>query len=100
MLPLLPFTPYIRRPDYIAEEWAAYFSPTSHTPASTIEGGWRGILFGDLACIDPRSSWAFFTQAGFKGEWIDGGASRTWYLVFAAGEYLCSALLPFCRGSE
>lgn len=50
-------------------------------------GGWRGILYANLALIDPKASYAFFrdgTQGHWDELWIDGGASRTWYLVFAA----------------
>lgn len=50
-------------------------------------GGWRGILYANLALIDPRASYAFFRDGvnGYWDErWIDGGASRTWYLVWAA----------------
>ena len=55
------------------------------TPATA---GWRGILYANLALVDPKASYAFFRdgQNGFWDErWINGGASRTWYLVFAAG---------------
>jgi len=86
MLPLNPSTPYTRPQKFVAEEWNTYFSPSSPYPASTIQGGWKGILYANLALIDAKSSWDFFAQAGFDGSWIDGGASRTWYLAFAAGK--------------
>jgi endoglucanase Acf2 len=50
-------------------------------------GGWRGILYANLALIDPKASYGFFRDGinGFWDErWIDGGASRTWYLTWAA----------------
>ena len=83
MLPLNPSTPYTRKPHFIAEEWDAYFNDSSAFPASNITG-WKGVLYGNLACIDPKRSWDFFAQEDFKGEWLDQGASRTWYLAFAA----------------
>lgn len=83
MLPLNPSTALTRKPKFIAEEWEAYFNSTSAYPASSI-GGWRGVLYGNLACIDPQQSWDFFAQENFDGLWLDGGASRTWYLAFAA----------------
>jgi endo-1,3(4)-beta-glucanase len=49
--------------------------------------GWRAILYANLALIDPKASFAFFRDGvnGFwDDKWIDGGGSRTWYLVFAA----------------
>lgn len=45
--------------------------------------------------IDAKSSWDFFAQAGFDGSWIDGGASRTWYLAFAAGKFPVVSSLDF-----
>ncbi len=84
MLPLNPSTALTRKPNFIAEEWDTYFNSTSPYPVSTIAGGWRGILYGNLACIDPQRSWDFFAQENFDGSWLDGGASRTWYLAFAA----------------
>lgn len=95
MLPLNPSTPYTRPPKFVAEEWTTYFGPSSPYPASTtaIQGGWKGILYANLALIDAKASWEFFAQAeGFDGSWIDGGGSRTWYLAFAAGEFLGGGL--------
>ena len=86
MLPLLPSSAYTRSQAFIGEEWSQFFSPTSFSPASNIAGGWRGVLYGNLACIDPKTAWEFFSREDFKAEWIDGGASRTWYMAFSAGQ--------------
>ena len=86
MLPLSPVSAYTRSPTFIDEEWAAYFSDASFVPARNVSGGWRGVLYGNLACISPRVAWNFFSQEKFDMSWIDGGASRTWYLAFSAGE--------------
>lgn len=86
MLPLLPMTAYIRSPTFISQEWESYFAPGAFKPADTVAGGWRGILYGNLAVIRPDLAWMFFAQPGFQSEWIDGGASRGWYLAFCAGE--------------
>ena len=88
MLPLNPSSPYTRALRFVAEEWQIYFSPTSPYPADTIQGGWKGILYANLALVDPERSWEFFSQGQFDAGWIDGGASRTWYLAFAAGEFM------------
>jgi len=85
MLPLIASSGYTRRHDFVQEEWNALFGPGGPTPAGNVTGGWKGILFGNLAIIDPASSWNFFAQTAFDLEWIDGGASRTWYLAYAAG---------------
>ncbi|CAG7923844.1 unnamed protein product [Penicillium olsonii] len=85
MLPLMPHTPYARRKEFVHQEWQAMFAEDASTPASKVEGGWKGVLYANLALIDPKASWGFFTQPDFDYSWIDGGATRTWYLAFAAG---------------
>jgi endo-1,3(4)-beta-glucanase len=87
MLPLLPHTPFIRTPAFVREEWETYFS---NGRVDGIQGGWRGILMGNLATVDPRGAFAFFDRGGFQPGWLDGGASLTWYLCYSAGE--CSLL--------
>jgi endo-1,3(4)-beta-glucanase len=84
MLPLLPHTPYIRTQQFVREEWETYFG---NGRAASIVGGWKGIVYGNLATVDPRGAWDFFSQANFDASWIDGGASLTWYLCYAAGEF-------------
>lgn len=98
MVPITPATAYLRPRPFVKEEWDHFISsniisPTnatkidSNTPMNA-DGGWRGILFANLALVDPRASYAFFRDGlnGFWDErWIDGGASRTWYLVWAVG---------------
>lgn len=86
MIPINPSSAYTRSTRFVSEEWDAYFDADGSTPVTTVEGGWRGILYANLAIINPRASWAFFAQANFDPAWLDGGASRTWYLAYAAGE--------------
>ncbi|KAL1842924.1 hypothetical protein VTJ49DRAFT_3712 [Mycothermus thermophilus] len=81
MLPLLPHTPYTRRPAFVREEWDTYFSGGR---AEAVNSGWKGILFGNYATIDPRGAYSFFSQPGFNPGWLDGGASLTWYLCYSA----------------
>lgn len=90
MLPLLPHTPRIRTAEFVAQEWSTYFSGGR---AEAVAGGWKGILFGNYATVNPRAAYAFFSQAGFDPGWLDGGASLTWYLCYAAGEL---PRLPAC----
>ncbi|KAJ5925328.1 hypothetical protein N7454_007967 [Penicillium verhagenii] len=85
MLPLLPHSGYIRQRSFVTQEWNDMFAATASTPASTVEGGWKGVLYANLALIDPHAAWDFFAQDNFDYSWIDGGASRTWYLAYAAG---------------
>ncbi|KAF1936123.1 endo-1,3(4)-beta-glucanase 1 precursor [Clathrospora elynae] len=84
--PLPPSTPNL----------ASSSSPKPHTSSGTtntfpgtpnVDGGWRGILYANLALVDAKASYSFFRDGvdGYWDErWIDGGASRTWYLVWAA----------------
>jgi endo-1,3(4)-beta-glucanase len=83
MLPLLPHTPFIRTAAFVREEWETYFS---NGRVESIQNGWRGILMGNLATVDPRGAFTFFSQGGFQPGWLDGGASLTWYLCYSAGE--------------
>ena len=68
-------------------------------------GGWKGILFANYAIVNPVAAWEFFVDPAFDASWLDGGASRTWYLAFAAGEscfffiLLSSFLPPFFSGA-
>ncbi|KAL5471763.1 hypothetical protein PMIN07_001411 [Paraphaeosphaeria minitans] len=52
-----------------------------------VDGGWRGVLFANLALIDAKTAYAFFRD-GVGGvwdeRWVDEGASRSWYLVWCA----------------
>ncbi|KAI7532770.1 endo-1,3-beta-glucanase [Hortaea werneckii] len=86
MLPLLPHTPYIRQQTFVQQEWDDYFSDSGLVPAATISGGWRGIVEGNRATIDPVFAYDFFSNASgdFRAEYLDGGASQTWYLAYAA----------------
>lgn len=82
MLPLMPNSGLTRKPNFVKEEWTKYFD---NGRANKVADGWRGILMANLALIDPKSSWAFFADAAFDPTHLDGGASRTWYLAYAAG---------------
>ncbi|KAJ4371399.1 endo-1,3-beta glucanase [Neocucurbitaria cava] len=84
MVPINPASALLRRRSFVKEEWDAYFS---NNRAEAADGGWRGILLANLALVDAKTSWAFFRDGvgGYWDErWIDGGASRTWYLLWAA----------------
>ncbi|KAI9676206.1 MAG: hypothetical protein M1829_003035 [Trizodia sp. TS-e1964] len=84
MIPINPSSALTRQRHFVSEEWDTYFS---NGRVDQVVGGWKGILYANLALIDPSTSWNFFSQQNFDFGWIDGGASRTWYLAYAAGEY-------------
>jgi endo-1,3(4)-beta-glucanase len=43
-----------------------------------------GIVYANLANINPTAAYEFFTQPDFDMSWIDGGASLTWYIALSA----------------
>jgi len=83
MLPLLPSSTLARTPTFVQQEWDTYFS---NGRAEAVAGGWKGVLFANYAIINPTAAWNFFASSTFDASWLDGGASRTWYLAFAAGK--------------
>lgn len=82
MLPLLPSTKLTRPEVFVKQEWETYFDKGR---ADKIEGGWKGVLYSNLATIDPKAAWDFFTDKNFDPAWLDGGASLAWYLAYCAG---------------
>ena len=74
MLPLLPSSTLTRTKEFVAEEWNTYFS---NGRVDSVVGGWKGILMANLAIIDSKTAWNFFSQANFDQSWLDGGASLT-----------------------
>lgn len=91
MLPLLPSSSLTRTRSFVQQEWDTYFS---NGRADVVQGGWKGVLYANLALINPQAAWQFFSQAGFDASWLDGGASRTWYLALAAGMCPCFVSSP------
>ena len=83
MLPLLPMSTLIRSQTFVQQEWDA-FDFSNYAP--TVQSGWRGVLMANLAIIDPTTSYNFFSNASgdFMLDMLDGGASQTWYLAWAA----------------
>ena len=86
MLPISPCGALTRSPQFVQEEWDTYFAEGAISPASQVQGGWRGILMADRALIDPVDSYNFFSNISgtFQLSYLDGGASQTWYLAWAA----------------
>jgi endo-1,3(4)-beta-glucanase len=82
MIPLNPMSPYGRLQKFVTVEWNTYFS---NGRVDNVAGGWRGILYANLAIIDPKTSYKWFSGANFDPQYLDGGASLTWYLAFSAG---------------
>ncbi|KAI0395490.1 glycoside hydrolase family 81 protein [Xylariaceae sp. FL0594] len=81
MLPLLPSSKLTRPAEFVKQEWQTYFDKGR---ADAVEGGWKGILYGNLATVDPKTAWAFFADKNFDPSWLDGGVSLTWYQAYSA----------------
>lgn len=81
MIPLMPFSTLTRTTNFVTEEWDTYFSDGR---VDSVAGGWRGILYANLAIIDPVTSWNFFANTSFDYSLLDGGASLTWYRTLSA----------------
>jgi endoglucanase Acf2 len=86
MIPINPSSALTRTKRFVQEEWDAYFRAGGAEPVANVNNGWKGIIYANRALIDPNDSWNFFSQPGFNDSvWLDDGASRTWYLAYAAG---------------
>lgn len=84
MIPLLPPSNLARSAKFVQEEWDAFFS---NGRVDQIDNGWKGIIYGNYATVNPKAAWDFFASDSFnETKWLDGGASRTWYLAYAAGK--------------
>ncbi|ODQ47462.1 hypothetical protein PICMEDRAFT_15412 [Pichia membranifaciens NRRL Y-2026] len=82
MIPLTPMSNYIRSTDFVTEEWNEMaLGPL----ASSIDGGWKGLLMLNLAIYNPQQAWEFFSKPDFQMSWLDNGMSRTWSLAYCAG---------------
>jgi endo-1,3(4)-beta-glucanase len=53
MIPLAPPSPLIRTRTFVKEEWETYFS---NGRINQVGGGWRGILYANLALADPKKA--------------------------------------------
>lgn len=81
MLPITPISNYIRKPEFVDQEWNSICEPI----IDQVNGGWKGLLMLNKALFDPNSSLEFFKSPNFNNEWLDNGLSRTWALAYAAG---------------
>lgn len=87
MIPILPPTPFVRDEKFVKEEWETYFN---NSRVDAIQNAWKGIIYANYATVDPKKAWEFFTSPSFDPQWLDGGASLTWFMAYSAG----SSLIP------
>ncbi|GFP54552.1 hypothetical protein ACSS6W_002371 [Trichoderma asperelloides] len=84
MIPILPSTPFVRTRDFVQEEWDAFFS---NGRIDDIGNAWKGIIWASYASVEPRKAWEFFSSRSFSPQWLDGGASLTWFMAYSAGKF-------------
>lgn len=80
MIPVTPVSSLLRDPTFVQQEWEQNVSQF----IGNVNDGWLGILHSNQALYDPKSAYEFFSQDNFQTLWLDGGASRTWYLAYSA----------------
>lgn len=80
MIPVTPVSSLLRDPTFVQQEWEQNVSQF----IGDVNSGWLGILHSNQALYDPKSAYEFFSQDNFQTLWLDGGASRTWYLAYSA----------------
>lgn len=81
MIPVHVPSAYIRKPEFVEEEFNTFMSNGRIAEA---EGGWRGLLESNLALVKPAEAYDFFADPNFNTTLLDGGASVTWYLAYTA----------------
>ncbi|KAF4595646.1 glycoside hydrolase family 81 protein [Ophiocordyceps camponoti-floridani] len=81
MIPILPPTAFVRRPRFVAEEWETYFS---RGRIDSVGNAWKSIIYASYATVDPVAAFKFFSSPSFQPQWLDGGASLTWFMAYAA----------------
>jgi endo-1,3(4)-beta-glucanase len=81
MLPISPISAYMRSKKFVNEEWQSFFKGNNFMPKAD---GWRSVLFGNQALIEPLASFRFFASEKFKSSWIGVGESRAYYLFYSS----------------
>ncbi|EKG17574.1 Glycoside hydrolase family 81 [Macrophomina phaseolina MS6] len=81
MIPVHVPSTLIRTKQFVQEEYDIFLS---NGAIDTAQEGWRGILYANLALIDADTSYDFFSDPSFNTTYLDGGASRTWYLAYVS----------------
>ncbi|KAI6782091.1 uncharacterized protein J7T54_003511 [Emericellopsis cladophorae] len=81
MLPIHAPTTYSRSKAFVQEEWDAYFS---NGRVDKLDNAWKSIIYANYATVQPKAAWDYFNKQGFDASLIDGGASRAWYMAYAA----------------
>lgn len=81
MLPITPASSLIRGATFVSQEWTEKLQLI----VGSLSSGWLGILRLNQALYDAATAYSFFTSSSFSSNYLDGGQSLTWSLVFSAG---------------
>ncbi|KAH7375568.1 endo-1,3(4)-beta-glucanase [Plectosphaerella cucumerina] len=82
MIPIHAPSALQRSKTFIKEEWDTFFG---NGAIDKMDNGWKGIVYANYAIIEPKKAWDFFNGTTFdSNKWLDGGASRTWYMAYSA----------------
>lgn len=81
MLPITPISSFIRKPDFVKEEWESYLI----NKINGVNSGWKSILMLNVALYDPNTAYNFFNTNNFNYGYLDDGLTLTWALAYSAG---------------
>ncbi|KAF7553851.1 hypothetical protein G7Z17_g3357 [Cylindrodendrum hubeiense] len=81
MIPVGAPSMYTRSKTFVQQEWDTYFS---NGRIDAIDNAWKSIIYANYATVKPQVAWDYFTSSSFKTTNLDGGASQTWYMAYAA----------------
>ncbi|KAL2213280.1 glycoside hydrolase family 81 protein [Sarocladium strictum] len=81
MIPVHGPTGLVRNKNFIRQEWDSFFS---NGRVDRFDNPWKSIAYAQYALVNPQAAWSYFASGNFQERWVDGGASRSWYMAYAA----------------
>ncbi|KAI5464619.1 glycosyl hydrolase [Mariannaea sp. PMI_226] len=81
MIPVIAPSAYIRSNAFVTQEWNTFFASGK---IDKIANAWKSIIYASYANVDPVKAWNYFSSKSFNTNYIDGGASQTWYMAYSA----------------
>lgn len=84
MIPVIAPSTYVRSSTFVSQEWNTFFASGK---VDAFSNAWKSIIYANYAAVSPAKAWAYFNSTSFNTDYIDGGASQTWYMAYSAGEF-------------
>lgn len=78
-IPITSASSWVRTPNFVKEEWEEKMQPI----IDQVNDGWKGIIMLNMALLDPKFSYDFFSQPDFNRNFLDNGQSLTWSLAYS-----------------